>query len=325
LQDALFLLFENGKLVMIEDGLGKESLIEEGVESFVVLPTGHFLIKKININQSIVWKRDHPPQILDSNPLAVLPFTNCMTLLSLNTDCRNFSLSSPIQSKFLLPNLFEGDPEIIDKWIEDPLFPTAMEFILLAGSKNPDIFKVLKVHMSDDPRLQAIVSRSVASISRKIEIDEAINSLFVHFSSITVLSHLRMNETINFLPFLAKAFDITGKDEFLDTIKRALNELFSKRKNYPHITRIQEYFEAFNRSGDLFNECLREKVQSLWTSGRVFKALELIQETGIEVEAEKYLFINNDDQVFLKCMALDEMISPIDSNTFHSWLKAHSS
>jgi hypothetical protein len=280
-------------------------------DSFLVLSTGHLLLSRVSGSAQLL--KDDQEFELNFSPLTVLPFTNCLT--TLNFDSLNFSLCSQLQSKFLLPDLFlsSKDPKILEIWGEDPLFPLALEYILLGSLGQADIIKLLQNNVSDE----IVFCKAIVSLTRKIEAHEASNRLFLHlpqFSPLKICQKISLSDKLNFLPYLAKSY-FENESERKDSIISILDELFSKRSYHDQLRKVKEFLSAFVGLEYLFENALQNKIRSLWKSGRLFKAYELTKFTESEPTLDE---IESDVRSYLK---LDSAVSNVDPLDFLSWIQ----
>ena len=286
-----------------------------GCESFVVLYSGHFLIQKSH-GAPVLWKdgRIEEIEILESQRiLAVLPFTNCLTLL--HSDCPQFSLNDQVQSRFLLPELFTAEPSesFLQAWKDDPLYQMALEYVLLKCINNKELLERLeKAHQMN----HRVLSLALVSLTRKIEVTEASHQLFAHFVTFTPLfitKKVPLDDALNFLPFLAKSYD-PGHD---DAILSVLDALFSGIRRYrKRIRKIKEYLAAFKELEVLIETFSKSKIERLWRSGRLIKAFDLITTLGIEPDF--ILDIPTDKLDYFK---VERVIAPEMEASFFAWLE----
>lgn len=280
-------------------------------ESFLVISTGHVLLTKPN--GAVLFNDAHKID-LNFSPLAVLPFTNCLTVLSAE-DSSNFSLHSQIQSKFLLPELFlsSKDPKLLQLWSEDPLYPLALEYILLASLGKPEILSLLQTDFNEN-----ILPRAIVTLTRKIEVSEASEHLFSLWSPLKICKSLPLNDNLNFLPYLAKSH-VSG--ERTEAILFVLEDLFSRRSYHCRIGKVREFLSAFSGLEDLFESALQTKIRNLWKSGRLIKAFELSQHS-----AEKLIVFDDveDEDTIKDYLILDAAVSKTQFTEFRSWLTTHS-
>lgn len=283
-------------------------------ESFVVLSTGQILL--VNSAGSLLFQNDQQDTELNFTPLAVLPFTNCFTVLT--CESLNFSLHSRIQSKFLLPELFliltSQSPKILESWFEDPLFPLALEYILLGSLGKPEILATLQTIVKNE----IVFAKAIVSLTRKIEEHEATSRLFAHlpqFTPLKICQLIPFDDKLNFLSYLAKAHSVNKCQEAIISI---LDELFSKRKYHDRIEKIKEFLSAFAGLEEVFSNVLRNKITRLWKSGRLLKAYELSKFTQITLTDDDG---DDDALVYFK---LDAAVSNVNIADFRSWLHAQS-
>ena len=293
----------------------------EGCESFLVLFTGHFLIQRSN-GAPVLWKDDddigqmRPMEIPSSQRiLAVLPFTNCLTLL--HSDCPHFSLHDPIQSRFILPDLVAIEPNetFMLGWKDDPLYQMALEYVLLKCLNNKDSLQFLeRLHQSN----VRVFSLAIVSLTRKIEFSEASQDLFAHLSTFTPLliaKTIELDDALNFLPFLAKSYDENVKERG-DAILFILDALFTGIRSYRgRIRKIRAYLSAFPGLEELIVSAGKSKIAKLWQSGRLIKAFELLNALGIEGE---FAEISTEKLEYFK---VEKAITPEMVPPFFEWLE----
>lgn len=304
-KEALFTLDKSGNFLI--NNQPKSGCFE----SFLVLSTGHLLLSRASL--STILLKDEQEIDLNFSPLAVLPFTNCLTALI--SDSLNFSLHSQLQSKFLLPDLFlsSKDPKTLKIWGEDALFPLALEYILLGALGNSELLDLLQTVVIDE----IVFCRAIVSLARKIEVHEASSQLFFHlpqFSPLKICQKIPLSDKLNFLPYLAKSY-FENEKERKECIISILDELFSKRRFYDQIGKVKEFLSAFVGLEDLFDSTLQSKIQNLWKSGRLFKAYELIKFTELEAAL---IEVESDINSYLK---LDSTVSDVNPIDFRAWLQ----
>lgn len=307
-KETLFILDENGKFLI------NDKSKSGNYESFLVLSTGHLLLVRTDSNGSVLLKDDQEIE-LGFSPWAVLPFTNCFTVLT--CEFLNFSLNSQISSKFLLPELFlsSKDPKILEFWFDDPLFPLALEYILLGALGKFEILELLSNTVTD----KVTLSKAIVSLTRKIEVQEASKQLFPHllqFQPLKIIQTLSLTDNLNFLPYLAKSY---SEPERKDAIISILDEMFSKRRYHDKIRKVKEFLSAFDELEDLFESVLQNKIEKLWKSGRLIKAFELSKFTGREIK-----FTDVFDDSLKEYLRLDSAVSKVDLREFRSWLETQS-
>lgn len=319
-KDALYSLDTIGKLTT-----GSFVLCED-CESFLVLSTGHLLIHLHNQTSCLYHVDDCKMVPIGQSPLAVLPFTNCFTTLTSADLPANFSLNSALQSKFLLPVLFANsiDQESLllkASALNDPLYPLALEYILLESLGKAEYLAVLdRVHSKDH---MLIMSKAIVGLTRKIEAHEASQKLFQHlpsFSPLFITKSLPLSDLLIFLPYLAKSY-FENVEERKEAIVLVLDSLFSKRRFYGHIGKVKEYLSAFADLDDLFTTVVKTKIESLWQSGRVFKAYELMSMSFADIDS---LELPNSFDENNPVSRIDSLISSQTHQThesFYSWLK----
>lgn len=283
-------------------------------ESFLVLSTGHLLLSRA-AGSALLLKDDQEIE-LNFSPLAVLPFTNCLTTLI--SDSLNFSLQSQLQSKFLLPDLFlaSKDSKILQNWEGDVLFPLALDYTLLGSLGNPELLGSLQTSVTDE----LVLCKAILSLTRKIEVHEASNKLFPHLPKISpsaICQKIQLDDKLNFLPYLAKSY-FENESERRDSIISILDQLFSKRSYYDRIEKVKEFLSAFAGLEDLFEKTLHNKIKTLWKSGRLFKAYELIKFTEINIELNEDEIEHDNIGDYLE---LDAAVSDVNPNDFRSWLQ----
>lgn len=256
----------------------------EECESFLVLSTSHFLITKSR-GAPVLWIDDqiHPVEVLASQRiLGVLPFTNCFTLLL--SESPNFSLHDAVQSRFLLPDLFaiEANETILNAWKEDPLYQLALEYVLLKSLGNKKALECLDRSHQSKTRL---FSLAIVSLTRKIEFHEASQKLFSHlptFTPLFITKNIDFDDALIFLPYLAKSY-FENVNERKDAILFILEGLFAGIRSYrDQIRKIKEYLAAFADLEELFLSTGKNKINSLWQSGRLIKAFDLLSTLEIE-------------------------------------------
>ena len=277
-KDKLFTLNQEGAF------LANNEPIMENCESFLVLSTGHFFITKSH-DVPILWREDqiHSIEILPSQRiLGVLPFTNCLTLLL--SESINFSLHDPVQSRFLLPDLFAINPDetLLPAWEGDPLYQLALEYVLLKCLNNKDALECLDQLHSSNPRA---FSLAIASLTRKVEFHEASQQLFAHlptFTPLFVAKNIELDDSLIFLPYLAKSY-FENVVERKEAITFILKGLFDGVRSYRgQIRKIRAYLSAFADLEELVLSSGKRKILSLWSSGRLLKAFDLLTLLGIE-------------------------------------------
>ena len=353
-QERLFVLDSIGNLwIYLNDGQSVTKIFKD-CESFLVLSTGHLLILTNNISSgdnasSIILLKEEiiTPIYGMKSPLGILPFINCFTALF--TDDLNFSLNTQIQSQFLLPDLFLAESQaktdrlidsksnILLEWSEDPLYPLALEYVILKFLKIPKYHHLLEVideiHTNNiDKKLNLIMSRALVGLVRKIEVIEA-SQLFKYLpnfspSQITenLLNSKSLEESFNFLPYLAKSY-FESHNEREESIKLILSLIFSHRKYFPRISKVKEYLSAFVDLEKLFQMTLCSKIQELWKSGRVFKAFQLIKQAENlnikynHIEDLDLNLIENENDSVVNIMRLDLLND--NGTDFRIWLLAH--
>lgn len=256
---------------------------QEKCESFLVLASGHFLL--IKSDRLILLNDGNETEIKLKRPIAVLPFVNCLTVLHLDEKTPNFSLNAPVQSKFLLPDLFFASPidsacNLLSNWIEDPLYQLALEYILLGSLGKQNLLKALdETHRTNHFKM---FSSAIISLTRKIEVHEASQKLFQYLPSFTPLFVVKslknsVAEIINFLPYLAKSY-FESVDERKEAIALILEVIFNRAKPCGDLIRkVKEYLTAFSDLEALFEETIKVKIESLWKSGRLIKAFSLMK------------------------------------------------
>ena len=260
----------------------------DNCESFLILSTGNLLLKK---HDGLILFKDQQEISIEGikGPItAVLPFANCFTLL--HSDELNFSLNSPLQSRFLLPELIETGmkEEILKEWMEDPLYPLALEYILLKSlGKAAQLIDLNHMH-DGSAHKQLLFSRVLVQLTRKIEVHQASHQLFNHLPSFSpdqitkiILKSKLIQDCLNFLPYLAKSYFESVANR-KDSILLILDALFTGRRWHTRIRKVREYLSAFADLENLFDSALQGKIQSLWQSGRLIKAHSLIVSANFE-------------------------------------------
>lgn len=289
----------------------------EECESFLVLSTGHFLITKSR-GTPVLWIHGqiHPIDILSSQRLlGVLPFKNCFTLLL--SENSSFSLHDAVQSRFLLPDLFaiKADETILRGWKDDPLYQLALEYVLLKILGNKSALKCIdRSHQTDTKAF----SMAIVSLSRKIEFHEVSQKLFIHlptFTPLFITKNINIDAALIFLPYLAKSY-FENVDERKDAISLILDGLFTGIRCYrKQIRKIKEYLAAFSDLEELFLSTGKSKIESLWQSGRLIKAFDLLDTLEIEVDLREIIL---DKLPYFK---VDKAIAPELVPPFLEWLR----
>lgn len=249
----------------------------KGVEAFLVLASGHILLAR---NDKLLLFKDEENihEIKVNRPIAVFSLVNCLPVFHFDPDSQlNFSLSTPLQSRFLLSDLFfaSGSCELLVQWAEDPLYPLALEYVLLGSLGNGAILKSLEESHQDKT---VLFSKAIVSLTRKIEVNDATTKLFKYFKVFTPKSIVNtfcnnelFDHLINFLPYLAKS---DHKEEIITVLEL----IFTRINRFSdQIEKVKEYLNAFEGLSGLFDETIRRKIESLWTTNRPLKAYKLMK------------------------------------------------
>jgi hypothetical protein len=355
--ESIFILSHTGTLAVLENSMPLP--LCESCVSFIVLSTGHFLVMKQNGSLALLKDSCEISLMEGCAPLlAALPFSNCFTLLL--QEHENFNILVPLQSRFLLPDLFRsgGDVDVLSVWIEDPMYPLALEYILLDCS-NGALPALDQMHRKSR-KLARIFARALVSISRKMEVHQVSQNIF-HFlpsfspdAVVQILLEKPLNDEdkstedsinysnvdnnyysnedndnllINFLPYLAKSYFEEVNDR-KDSITTLLLAIFSHRRMYNRVGTVREYLAAFADLKGLFESTLHDKITSLWNSGRKLKAFLLLEaSTDNEPDIGELIdripcFVDDSDDVNELVLKLD-VLACSDRNVFdkfRAWL-----
>jgi len=329
LKESLFFLTLQGSLNSIKaQGDAETCVLSIGCESFLVLSTGHFLIFKLEGIFLLKDSKEWPIKSLidHSKPLAALPFSNCLTLLT--TEQENFNISAPLQSHFLLPDLFMAclDAQLLLlEWKDDPMYPLALEYILLESCGKEDLLAALDQFHTQDTQLALIFSQALVSICRKIEPHTASQQLFALLPSFspgrvveTLCTSKKGDDFINFLPYLAKSY-FEDVDERKNSITTLLLAIFARRSLYTRIGKVKEYLSGFADLQQVFETALNSKLTHLWTSGRLFKAFALLEAASYLSETIEFEDSIKEEVVLV--LRLDALsCSEEEKASFRDWL-----
>lgn len=210
----LYLLAEDCKLSIIAMNTGDLTAQLKNISCFLCFD-GFVLVKQGT------WHLYWNSRLfnLDSSARSIYP--QIPGIVAIGADLTSFSLSTPVDRKFLLPALFRltGQLRLLERCAQDEL---VLEYLLLECRDEPELLRQVNEFFATGDQ-SVILAQAIIKCCRKIELAEAIK-MFAHlpaFSPLKIVEMTSAEDCFLFLPFLANSFD----EECKEAIKKLLPKL----------------------------------------------------------------------------------------------------